>query len=111
MASQTTSAPTGVALNDPALFRQACYVDGVWVKARSGFVVEMGDKDEYGSFSQFQDKVLAGKVTADEADGYTRHVAYERGDRKLDMCWHGYTEEYASRTISGREDVWPRFAQ
>ena len=85
--------------------------DADWVKARSGFIVEMGDKDEYGSFATFQDKILAGKVTSDEADGYTRHVAYERGDRQLEMRWHSYTEEYAARKISGRDDPWPRFAQ
>lgn len=32
----TTSAPTGVTLADPTLFRQACYVDGAWIGARSG---------------------------------------------------------------------------
>ena len=46
--------------------------DADWIKARSGFVVEMGDKSEFGSFASFQDKILAGKVTADEADGFTR---------------------------------------
>lgn len=85
--------------------------DADWVKARSGFVVEMGDKEEFGSFAAFQDAVLAGKVTADEADGYVRHVAYARGDRGLEMRWHGYTEEYAARKIGGRDDPWPRFAQ
>lgn len=85
--------------------------DAEWVKARSGFVVEMGDKEEYGSFAQFQDKILAAKVTSDEADGYVRHVAYERGGRMLDMCWHGYTEAYSARKINGRDDPWPRFAQ
>jgi hypothetical protein len=85
--------------------------DADWVKARSGFVVEMGDKGEFGSFAQFQDKILAGKVTADEADGFTRHVAYERDDRKLEMRWHGYTENYPLRRIGGRDDAWPSYAQ
>ena len=85
--------------------------DADWVKARAGFVVEMGDKDEYGSFAKFQDTILAGKVKADEADGYTRHIAYERGDRQLDLRWHCYTEEYAARKVGGRDDPWPRFAQ
>jgi hypothetical protein len=31
--------------------------------AISGFVVEMGDKAEFGSFAAFQDKILVGKVT------------------------------------------------
>lgn len=85
--------------------------DADWVKARSGFIVEMGDKDEYGTFAQFQDKILSGKVMSDDADGYTRHIAYERGDRQLDMRWHGYTEAYSSRKINGHDDPWPRFAQ
>ncbi len=85
--------------------------DADWVKARSGFVVEMGDKEEYGTFARFQESILKGKVTADEADGYTRHIAYQRGERQLDLRWHGYTEEYAARRISGRDDPWPRFAQ
>ena len=29
------STPTGVTLTDPKLFRQACYIDGAWVNARS----------------------------------------------------------------------------
>jgi len=85
--------------------------DADWVKARSGFVVEMGDKDEYGTFAKFQDAILSGKITSDEADGYTRHIAYERGDRQLDMRWHCYTEEYAARRINGRDDPWVCYAQ
>ena len=85
--------------------------DADWIKARSGFVVEMGDKSEFGSFAAFQDKILAGKVTADKVDGFTRHIAYERDDRRLDMRWHAYTEEYATRKINGRDDPWPQFLQ
>jgi hypothetical protein len=83
--------------------------DADWVQARSGFIVEMGSKGEYGSFAHFQDEILSAKVTADDADGFARHVAYERGDRKLDMRWHCYTEEYAARTINGQPDPWVRF--
>jgi hypothetical protein len=85
--------------------------DEDWVKARSGFVVEMGDRAEYGSFAQFQNQILAGKVTADEVDGFNRHIAYERGDRRLEMRWHAYTEEYATRQINGRDDPWERHLQ
>ncbi len=85
--------------------------DADWVKARTGFVVEMGDQSEYGSFAQFQDKILAGKVTRDEADGYVRHIAYERGDRQLDLRWHCYTENYLRRRIGGGDDVWTAYAQ
>ena len=71
----------------------------------------MGYKGEFGSFAGFQDRVLAGKVTADEADAYSRHIAYRRDDRQLDMRWHCYAESYPSRRISGRDDVWTRYAQ
>lgn len=85
--------------------------DADWVQARSGFVVEMGDKDEYGSFAAFQDRVLRGRVTADQADGFTRHVAYQRDDRRLEMRWHCYSEEYAARRIGAQDDPWTRYAQ
>jgi hypothetical protein len=84
--------------------------DADWVKARSGFIVEMGEKAEFGSFAQFQNKILAGRVTADEADGFTRHITYARNDRSLEMRWHSYTEAYATRKINGRDDPWTRFA-
>jgi len=85
--------------------------DADWIKARNGFVVEMGDKAEFGSFAAFQDNILAGKVTADKADGFTRHITYERGDRRLDLRWHAYTEKYTTRKINGRDDPWPQFLQ
>ena len=82
-----------------------------WVKAQSGFVVEMGDSKEYGSFKNFRDRILTGKVTSDDAKGYDRHIAYQRDDRQLEMKWHCYTEEYAMRQISGKDDPWTQFLQ
>jgi succinate-semialdehyde dehydrogenase/glutarate-semialdehyde dehydrogenase len=35
----TITAPSPVTLTDPRLFRQACYVDGVWITARSGATI------------------------------------------------------------------------
>ena len=35
------TARTTVALGDPALFRQQCYVGGAWTDARSGEVLEV----------------------------------------------------------------------
>src|SRR5262245_24012421 len=32
----TSAVPTGVSLKDSTLFRQACYVDGAWIAAKSG---------------------------------------------------------------------------
>lgn len=80
-----------------------------WVKAQSGFVVEIGNRDEYTSFENFQDRILSGKVTIDKTNGYDRHIAYQRDDRNLEMKWHCYTEEYAMRQISGKDDPWPEF--
>jgi len=81
--------------------------DKDWVQARSGFVVEMGDKAEYGSFGKFQDTILAGKVTEDGADGFVRSLAYERPGRRLEMEWDGYAETFGRRLIDGKEDPWP----
>lgn len=81
--------------------------DADWVKARSGFVVEMGDKAEYGSFANFQDVVLASRVTRDSASGFQREIAYERKDRRLEMSWHCYSEAFSHRRINGRDDPWP----
>src|SRR5262245_3669294 len=36
MTPLTTTSPTGVKLTDSKLFREACYIDGAWVRARSG---------------------------------------------------------------------------
>src|ERR1041384_2042747 len=36
-----TSAVTGVTLADQKLFRQACYIDGGWVNARSGATISV----------------------------------------------------------------------
>ena len=39
MAPTSTMVPTGVTLSDAKLFRQSCYVDGVWTNAASGGTV------------------------------------------------------------------------
>jgi len=36
----TTKTFSGVSLQDPKLFRQACYIDGAWVDGRAGFDVD-----------------------------------------------------------------------
>jgi succinate-semialdehyde dehydrogenase/glutarate-semialdehyde dehydrogenase len=37
----TTGTPSEVSLDDAALFRQACYVNGAWVQARSGATIDV----------------------------------------------------------------------
>ena len=41
--AQTSPASSGVTLKDSRLFRQACYVDGSWVSARSGATIAVDD--------------------------------------------------------------------
>lgn len=48
-------------------------------KARSGFVVEMGDEKEYGSFSKFHQKVLKGRIKT-KRDGEDLVVTYTSGN-------------------------------
>ncbi len=40
---KTDSAGTGARLTDPALLRQACYIDGAWVTAGSGATITVDD--------------------------------------------------------------------
>ena len=51
----------------------------------SGFVVEMGDEDEYGSFERFQRYLAEGQLsTRWEPEASTVHVAWESGDTTLE---------------------------
>jgi hypothetical protein len=76
--------------------------DECWVKARSGFVVEMGDAAEYGSFDRFRDTMLQAAVTESSA-GFVRHICYQRPGRQLEMKWHCYEENYPLRKVDGRD--------
>jgi hypothetical protein len=76
--------------------------DEQWVKARSGFVVEIGDAAEYGSFERFRDIMLKAKVK-ESSDGFIRHIEYQRPGRELEMKWHCYQEDYLVRRIDGHD--------
>jgi len=76
--------------------------DEEWVKARSGYVVELGDAAEYDSFERFRDTMLKAKVN-ESADGFIRHIRYERPGRRLEMKWHCYEEKYLVRRVDGRD--------
>ncbi|UCH35909.1 MAG: hypothetical protein JSV65_06030 [Armatimonadota bacterium] len=84
--------------------------DEEWVKARSGFVVEMGDAAEYGSFEHFRDIMLKAKVR-ENADGFVRHIRYGRPGRSLEMKWHCYEERYLLRRANGKDQTTPRHLQ
>jgi hypothetical protein len=73
-----------------------------WVKACSGFVVEMGDAAEYGSFENFRDIMLKAKVQ-ESAEGFVRHIKYKRPGRRLEMKWHCYEEKYLLRRVDGKD--------
>jgi hypothetical protein len=75
--------------------------DEQWVRARSGFIVEMGDTAEYGSFDRFRNVMLQAKVK-ESSDGFIRHIQYQRLGRQLEMKWHCYEEDYIVRRINGR---------
>ena len=81
-------------------------VDGIadeaWVKARSGFVVEIGDAAEYGSFERFRDLMLKANVN-ESAEGFIRHIQYQRPGRWLEMKWHCYEENYLLRRVDGKD--------
>jgi len=74
--------------------------DESWVKARSGFIVEMGDAAEYGSFDRFRGTMLQATVTESSA-GFIRHIRYQRPGRELEMKWHCYEEKYPLRRVDG----------
>lgn len=55
--------------------------------ASSGFVVELGDEKEYGSFAKFRDHIRGAKLTAG-ADG---RVTYASGGDTLVATWDSFT--------------------
>lgn len=87
-------------------------IDGIaderWVQARSGFIVELGDAAEYGSFDRFRDTMLQATVQ-DSAEGFVRHIRYRRPGRELQMKWHCYEENYPLRRIDGHDHETVRF--
>jgi len=89
-------------------------IDGIadeeWVKARSGFIVEVGDIAEYGSFERFRDIMLKAKVK-ESADGFIRHIQYQRSGRGLEMKWHCYEENYLMRRVDGQDHHTVHFLQ
>lgn len=84
--------------------------DEAWVKARSGFIVELGDAKEYGTFEQFRNIMLKSDVR-ESADGYIRHIEYQRAGRRLELKWHCYNETYLTRKVNGEEQQIARFLQ
>lgn len=84
--------------------------DEQWVQAHSGFIVEMGDADEYGTFDQFRDRMLRAKVK-ESINGYIRKITYRRPGRSMELEWHSYLETYLKRRINGKDLQPVRFLQ
>ena len=61
-------------------------------RATSGFIVEMADESDYGSFEDFRTHMLQATVSDEwNAEAQTNHVEYETGDDTLAMGfypWH-----------------------
>ncbi len=66
-------------------------------EAFGGFVIEMGDVQEYGSFANFQKHIAAAKLdTRWEAEARTLHVDYQSGDERLEM---GFCTDYEQADV------------
>ncbi len=62
-----------------------------------GFVIELGDSDEYASFAAFQKHLADAKLeTRWENETRTLHVVYESGEDKLEM---GYCTDYPQADV------------
>ncbi len=78
--------------------------------ARTGFVVEMGDASEYGSFKDFRSRIRGTKL-----DGDGDRVTYRSGEDTLSAGWDAFTvngqDPYArmlcgERTAKGDRSLW-----
>lgn len=67
--------------------------------ARSGFVVEMGDVKEYGSFAKFQEHVRRAMLTGDPK----ATVTYTTGADTLAASWDGFTVNGSDPAAVARE--------
>ena len=66
-------------------------------EAHGGFIVEMGDVKEHGSFEAFQKQVAAAKVdTRWEPEKRTLHVTYSSGSDVMEM---GFCTDYAQSEV------------
>jgi hypothetical protein len=60
--------------------------------ATAGFVIELGDESEYGSFENFRKHIEATRLTADwNTDEAFAEIAYQSGDDLLEMGFHPWT--------------------
>ncbi len=70
-------------------------------KASAGYVIEMGDENEYGSFENFRQKVMQGKLTVTRNEtGKYYDISYQNGGDTLEL---GFKPWDMGKTFSGGE--------
>lgn len=66
-------------------------------EAHGGFIIEIGDKAEYGSFEAFQKHIAEAKLeTRWEPEAFTRHITYHSGEDVMEMC---FCTDYAQQDV------------
>ncbi len=80
-----------------------------FLDTRNGFVVEVGDREEYGSFEEFVRQVGTPEIHDTLAEG-VRSVSYTRPGRSLVVSQRVATHEYLSRKFDGQEYEGPLLA-
>jgi len=73
---------------------------------QNGFVVEVGDKEEFGSFEKFREAINAAKVT-DTVAGTVRSVSYERAGRSIAVKQNMLELRLLSRAHEGKPYTGP----
>ena len=85
-------------------------------QAYGGFVVEFGDRAQYGSFDAFQKHLEAASLTTSYSPGEKLHeITYESGDDRLEMgtyiTWNGkekLDKLFAYQRINGEDAYLPK---
>jgi hypothetical protein len=77
------------------------FSDAELAALRSGFVVEMGDRDRDGSFEQFRRRCMAAKVAARDDHG-VRELSYQRAGRTLAMRFDAARCVLLDRQVDGQ---------
>jgi len=81
---------------------EATWDEATFLETRSGFVVEVGDAREFGSFNDFARTVGTPRLADTLRDG-VRTVSYSRMGRSMVVSQRVATQEYLARTYDGEE--------
>jgi hypothetical protein len=89
-------------------------------KASAGYVIEMGDESEYGSFDKFRAHMKAAALSITWNDKGYHDIAYRSGDDTLEMGFHAWRMDdtfFAGQSwpaytrVNGVEDYLPKAVQ